>query len=53
MGNEETAKEKSKDHDHYKRDPKHTDEIGAPQKKESALLDTVRKIASAPAPAAT
>lgn len=45
LGNEE----KKQDHDTYKRDPKHTDEIGGPQKKESALIERVRQIAAAPA----
>lgn len=43
------TEESKKDHDKYKRDPKHTDEIGAPQTKESALLERVRQIAVAPA----
>jgi hypothetical protein len=45
-GNEET---KTEDHNKYKRDPAHVDEIGAPQKKESALIERVRQIAAAPA----
>lgn len=42
---------KNDDHNKYKRDPQHTDEIGSAQKKESALLDRVRQIAAAPATA--
>lgn len=41
-------------HDKYKKDPEHKDEIGKEQKKESALLDRIREIAStASAPAAS
>lgn len=40
------AKLKGEEHDKYKRDPEHKDEVGAPQKKESALLERVRQIAS-------
>jgi len=33
-------------HNKYKKDPEHKDEIGAPQKKESALLGKIREIAA-------
>jgi hypothetical protein len=37
------------DHNKYRRDPEHKDEIGDPQTKESALLDAVRAAANTPA----
>jgi hypothetical protein len=33
-------------HDKYKKDPEHKDEVGEPQKKESALLGKIREIAA-------
>jgi hypothetical protein len=37
---------KASKHDKYKKDPEHKDEIGAEQKKESALLGKIREIAA-------
>lgn len=48
-GNEESKTPVKGEHDKYKTDPKHKDEIGAPQEKKATLLDRVKQIASAPA----
>lgn len=37
---------KASKHDKYKKDPEHKDEVGEPQKKESALLGKIREIAA-------
>jgi hypothetical protein len=45
-GVDESKHDKKTDHNKYKKDPEHKDEIGAPQKKESALLGKIREIAA-------
>ena len=45
-GDEETKSVPASEHNKYKKDPEHKDEIGAPQKKESSLLSRIREIAS-------
>jgi hypothetical protein len=46
MKGDESKASKDVDHSKYKKDPEHKDEIGSPQKKESALLGKIREIAA-------
>lgn len=46
MKGDESKHGKGIDHDKYKKDPAHKDEIGSEQKKESALLGKIREIAA-------
>jgi hypothetical protein len=47
------SKTPASEHNKYTKDPGHKDEVGEPQKKESALLGQIREIAKAAATSAS